>query len=227
MSMRRWRSSSGRTALLVIAMVAASCVGSGFDESRASAVVGRVGGTACNRTTEGSAVIAGEGLVLTNAHVVAGVGADLVFWTLDGSSFGAEIVGFDPERDLALLRVAGLGGGPVSLAEGKAGERALIAGVTTDLELDLIETEVLRPIIATGDDIYSTGDVSRAALEISADIRSGVSGAALFNESNQVIGIVFAESRNIDSSYAVSASEIEAFLAETDSATVVESGRCR
>ena len=54
----------------------------------------------------GSGVIvdAGQGLVLTNNHVIAG--ADDISVTLaDGRSFDAEVMGTDPDTDLAMVRI--------------------------------------------------------------------------------------------------------------------------
>jgi serine protease DegQ len=54
----------------------------------------------------GSGVIvdAGEGFVLTNYHVIAG--ADDISLTLsDGRSFEAELIGADPDTDLAMVRI--------------------------------------------------------------------------------------------------------------------------
>lgn len=209
---------------LGIGMLLSACGNPGLTEADVESSVGRVVATGCRSPSEGSAVAVADGVVITNAHVVAG--SDRVeFVTLDGSRYPATITGFDKDRDLAALAVPGLEAPTLELAEGAEDDDAVIAGVTTDLTLDLIETSIRRPIIATGDDIYGGGDVSRAALELAADIQSGVSGAGVFLGGGELIGIVFAESRNFESSYAVSASEVEAFL-DQNSDQPVESGPC-
>src|SRR5580658_6680219 len=50
-------------------------------------------------------IIAGDGLVLTNSHVVGGA-RHLVLTMLDGAHADVELVGDDPDFDLALLRAA-------------------------------------------------------------------------------------------------------------------------
>ena len=74
----------------------------------AAASVVKVLGTACGLGVEGSGWVAGDGLVVTNAHVVAGQRDTRVL--LGGREPGrpAQAVHFDPRNDLAILRVDGL-----------------------------------------------------------------------------------------------------------------------
>jgi len=74
------------------------------DVRRASRSVVRVLGTACGLGIEGSGWVAAPGLVVTNAHVVAGED-DTTVTTIDGASLDALAVRYDPENDLALLRI--------------------------------------------------------------------------------------------------------------------------
>ncbi len=212
---------------LCLVLLAAGCSGSGGPSAEELAPsVGRVTGEACFRTVEGGAVLVGEGLYITNAHVIAGVGAGLRVRVPGAGEEEATVVGFDPERDLALLTVPVSTGTPFPFGSADTGDPGIIAAVTTDLEVELIEYEVLRRIVATGDDIYGEGDVERQAIEIAADVSSGVSGAGLINHDGELVGVVFAESKTRESTYAVDTTEIRAFIAETDLATEVAAGRC-
>ena len=74
------------------------------DVGRASRSVVRVLGTACGLGVEGSGWVAQPGLVVTNAHVVAGED-DTTVTTIDGASLDATPVHYDPANDLALLRI--------------------------------------------------------------------------------------------------------------------------
>ncbi len=71
--------------------------------ARASVV--RVLGTACGLGVQGSGWVAGGGLVVTNAHVVAGQEDTTVQLGGEGERLDAEPVHFDPRNDLAVLRV--------------------------------------------------------------------------------------------------------------------------
>ena len=67
----------------------------------------RVLGTACGLGVEGSGWVAAPGLVVTNAHVVAGED-DTTVNLEDGTQLDATAVHYDPRNDLALLAVEGL-----------------------------------------------------------------------------------------------------------------------
>ena len=211
-----------------IALVTAGCSSNPLPTADdVASSVARVSGTACNRTIEGSAALIAEGFYLTNAHVIAGSEVGLQLRLPNAGDVAATVVGFDPNRDLALLAAPEATGRPLVIGSTDAGDKGAIVAVTTDVDVELIEYEVLRRILATGDDIYGEGDVARQALEIEADIASGVSGAPLISGAGELIGVVFAESRTKGSSYAVYSSEIERFLAEVDPSTTVVSGRCK
>ena len=74
--------------------------------ARAGGVV-RVLGTACGLRVQGSGWIAAPGLVVTNAHVVAGQRDTAVQVRGRGPRLAARAVAFDARNDLALLRVEG------------------------------------------------------------------------------------------------------------------------
>ncbi|MET0824441.1 MAG: CvpA family protein, partial [Solirubrobacterales bacterium] len=76
----------------------------------------RVLGTACGLGVEGSGWVAGEGIVVTNAHVVAGQDDTTV--SVDGGpELDATAVHYDPRNDLAVLEVPALTAPPLDLVE--------------------------------------------------------------------------------------------------------------
>ena len=77
-----------------------------IEAARASVV--RVTGVACGFGVAGSGWVAGPGLVVTNAHVVAGEEETQVQVAGEGPELDATVVAFDPKNDVAALAVPGL-----------------------------------------------------------------------------------------------------------------------
>ena len=97
------------------------------DVLRAGRSVVRVLGTACGLGVEGSGWAVAPGLIVTNAHVVAG-SDDTTVTTQDGVELDATPVYYDPGDDLALLRVgADLPTLPIS-ADREPGSSAAVLG---------------------------------------------------------------------------------------------------
>src|SRR5215468_651320 len=83
----------------------------------------------CNKRLEGSGFVISRAYVLTNAHVVAGVNADLSIVTANGTQHQAIVVRFDPQVDLAVLYVPGLPAPPLRFASASASreDNAIVA----------------------------------------------------------------------------------------------------
>lgn len=188
------------------------------DDIRAAAA--HVSGTACGQFSEGSGFMVEPGLVLTNAHVVAGV-EQIAVSAANGAPETGVLVGFDPGRDIAAVSVSDLATSPVALAP--VGARAADVGdaatVDRDDGLEFVPFEVARRILATGRDFYAEETEGRRVLEIRSPLAAGDSGAALVNADGEVVGMVFAVARGRpDQGYALDSSEIAEFLAEIDRA---------
>lgn len=187
----------------------------------------RVLGVACNRDTVGSAIHIAPGTLLTNAHVVAGTTDPLRVVRPDGEELHGIVTAIDPVRDLALVTVTGLDGTPVPLGSADAGDTGFIVAMNNDNALTPISYTVRRRITANSGDIYDEGEYQRQALDLDATIDPGMSGAGLLDGDGDLVGLVFAESRENPVTYAIDAAEIEAFLAESAPQTVpVDTGRC-
>ena len=87
----------------------------------------RIHGVACGVGVEGSGWIVRPGLVVTNAHVVAGIPAPLVDRG-GGNAVRGEVVAFDAANDVALVRADGLDGRPLRLAEAGRGTPGALLG---------------------------------------------------------------------------------------------------
>ncbi|MFD7444557.1 S1C family serine protease [Streptomyces sp. NPDC059909] len=67
--------------------------------------------TSAGESTGSGVIITADGEIVTNNHVIAGAGADTVKVTLsDGTSYTADVVGTDPDKDLALIKLQGAKG---------------------------------------------------------------------------------------------------------------------
>ena len=86
---------------------------------------------------------------------------------------------------------------------------------------------VTKRIIVTIEDIYVEGEYQRQAIEIDSPISAGDSGAPVYDDNGDVLGIVYARSRVRDGvGFAVRSSEIERVLARVGE-PVADASRCR
>lgn len=137
-------------------------------------------------------VVDDEGLVLTNAHVIAGA-ESVVVVGLEGEALPAEIVASSPPRDLALLLVEDNGGlEPIPLVADsdslEVGSPAIAIG--NALGLDVQELTVSAGIISALDrTITAGGSRLEHLVQTDAAINPGNSGGPLLNGSGQVIGV--------------------------------------
>ena len=156
----------------------------------------KVLGTACNNEQEGSGFVAGRGLVVTNAHVVAGEGSGDTQVIVGDATYPATPVLFDPQFDLAVLRTdAPLG--PVLSVDSNLvsrGTRAAILGYPENGPLTVGRAGVTEEVTAIGKDIYNTGSVTRGVYALNADVLPGNSGGPLLGPDGVVIGVVFSRS---------------------------------
>jgi serine protease Do len=134
-------------------------------------------------------VIAANGLVVTNHHVVDGARAVQVRLS-DGRSFPAEVLGSDPATDLALLQLSGATGlARVTLGESgdlKVGDWVVAVGNPMGLD------HSASVGIVSGKGRGSLGlypDSYIDFLQTDADIAPGSSGGPLFDLKGRVVGI--------------------------------------
>jgi S1-C subfamily serine protease len=184
----------------------------------------KVVGEACGLIQEGSAFVVAPGLVVTNAHVVAGVQRPQIV-DMDGQVHDAVPVLFDPELDVALLRVPGLDRRPLHLDPGTVarGTTGAALGFPGGGPLAVQPAGVRAAFAATGLDIYGRNNIVRQVYELDATIRPGNSGGPLVEPDGEVVGVVFARSTT-DSrvGYALASPAVLADVhrAETRSGTV-------
>lgn len=185
----------------------------------------RIEGRACATIQDGSGVVVGDDLVLTNAHVVAGERSTSVVRP-DGSSVLARVVAFDPRTDVAVLRVPGLGLPALGRATTAIGRVVAAVGHPGGGPVRVAPARVAERIMARGTDIHGRGRTRRAVLVLAADLAPGDSGAPLVDRDGRVVGLAFAIDPDAPrTAYALEPSE---YLRTIDSAGTqpVSTGTC-
>jgi S1-C subfamily serine protease len=151
----------------------------------------RVLGTACGLGVEGSGWVAGPGLVVTNAHVVAGED-DTTVTTAGGASLEATPVHYDPENDLALLHVDAELPALRLAPDPSSGTGAAVLGYPENGPYAAAPARLGETRDTISDDSYGRGPVRRPIASLRGSVRSGNSGGPLVDDRGRVLGTVFA-----------------------------------
>jgi S1-C subfamily serine protease len=165
------------------------------DVERAAKSTVRVLGTACGLGVAGSGWVAGPGLVVTNAHVVAGED-DTTVTPNGGSELDVDVVHYDPRNDLAILRVPGLDLPALDLVASPAkGTDAAVIGYPENGPLAVVAARLGRTGEVTSDDSYGRGPVTRSMTPFRGEVRHGNSGGPVVDAAGDVLTTVFAASQ--------------------------------
>ena len=160
--------------------------------------------TGAGRSKRARASSSRPGLVVTNAHVVAGIPHPMV---VDGSgAHQTTVVLFDPSYDLAVMRVRGVSEPSLALdpVQSSRGVQAAVLGYPGGGPFTVVPAGVMADFEAEGRDIYGQKLTVRNVYEIQATVRPGNSGGPLVQPDGQVIGVVFSRSTtNADIGYAL------------------------
>ena len=194
----------------------------------ASGSVVQVIGVGCGGIVEGSGFVVAPGVVVTNAHVVAGVGELVV---TDGAGrHAATAVHFDSDQDLAVLTAPTLQAPalPTDSTDLAPGATGAVLGYPGGGPLRASDSVVLERTTAIGQNIYDQGTVSRSIYAIAADIEPGSSGGPLLTTDGAVAGVIFAKSVTQDDvGYALIWSEVAADVdAASQRTEAVPTGAC-
>ena len=160
----------------------------------AGASVVKVLGTACGLGVEGSGWVARRGIVVTNAHVVAGQDDTTVELRGQGPKLDAQAVWFDPRNDVAVLRAPGLSAAPtLALHEGaRPGTSAAVLGFPGNGPYDVRPARLGVTATALTDDAYGRGPIRRRITALRGLVRPGNSGGPVVDGSGRVVATVFA-----------------------------------
>jgi S1-C subfamily serine protease len=186
----------------------------------------RITSFGCGGIVSGSGFVVAPELVMTNAHVVAGVKRPII--KAAGRSYEGVPVFFDQNLDVAILRVRQINLPPVSFdTRDNTGESVLTAGYPNGNFSE--RAGVLRSnFILYGRNIYDIGVIGRDIYEIQVQSDEGSSGSPVLSGSGKVVGMLFAKSEIVDGySYALTAKSLQPSLQRAQRThTRVSTGSC-
>ena len=153
------------------------------------------------RISFGSGTVINEGDIVTAAHVVAGSTSVEVI-DGNGARAPAEIVLFDPDLDLAVLRPASAVGAPLTIrtTEARQSEVGVLVRIRERegvMEIEQIDVRVIREANIATTDIYLERKVVRDGFEIESSVDVGDSGAMVVLPGGGA-GVVWARSNRVD-----------------------------
>lgn len=131
-------------------------------------------------------ILTQDGYIITNAHVVAGADQVHVVFS-DNNVLPASLVGFDPDEDLAVLKVEAQGLTPAQFGDSSAlsiGDPVAAIGDPLGYR-----STITDGIVSALDREVEVDGVTMVLIQTSAAINFGNSGGALINQYGQVVGI--------------------------------------
>ena len=196
-------------------------------EAAGASVLKVRGDNGCGRGVEGSGFLYQPDRLMTNAHVVSGVDEPRV--VLPDGEVDASVVLYDPDLDVAVLAVEGLG--LPSLAfdrDAQARQAGAVLGYPQDGPYDVQGARIRAEQRLRSPDIYGEGTVVREVFSLRSTIRPGNSGGPLVSPAGEVTGVVFAASvRDRSTGYALTAEQVAQAAAQGIASTEpVSTGDC-
>jgi S1-C subfamily serine protease len=165
------------------------------DIAAARPSVVKILGSACGVGVEGSGWVARPGVVVTNAHVVAGQDDTRILPGGREPGLDAQAIHFDPRNDLAVLRVPGLDAPALDVAaDPPPGTSAAILGFPLNGPYDVRAGRLGQTREVVSQDAYGRGPVRRRIVAMRGAVRSGNSGGPMVDGRGRVVATIFAAS---------------------------------
>ena len=142
--------------------------------------------------------ISTDGYVITNYHVIEG-GTNVTVTTHDDREFPAEIIGYEANNDLAVLKVEGENLPCVTIGSSsdlQVGDQVVAIGNV----LSTFASSLTVGYVSGVDRVVDTDGVAMNMIQTDVAINSGNSGGPLFNMQGEVVGITTAKFSGTSSS---------------------------
>jgi S1-C subfamily serine protease len=181
----------------------------------------------CQKVLEGSGFVVAPNRVMSNAHVVAG--SDSVTVEVDGQTYDASVVSYDPSADISILDVPNLPSPPLQfdMQEARTGTDAVVMGYPGGGDFTATPARIREVIQLNGPDIYHTTTVTREVYTIRGTVRQGNSGGPLIDRDGRVLGVVFgAAVDDADTGFVLTANEVAKQMARVGNTQKVPTGVC-
>ncbi|HEV7422588.1 MAG TPA: acid resistance serine protease MarP [Mycobacterium sp.] len=181
----------------------------------------------CQKVLEGSGFVVSPNRVMSNAHVVAG--SETVTVEVDGQTYDASVVSYDPNADISILDVPGLPSPPLQfdMQEAPTGTDAVVMGYPGGGDFTATPARIREIIKLNGPDIYHTTTVTREVYTIRGTVRQGNSGGPLIDRDGRVLGVVFgAAVDDAETGFVLTAREVATQMARVGNTLRVATGAC-
>jgi S1-C subfamily serine protease len=184
----------------------------------------QVRGRACGIVKQGSGWVADDGLVVTNAHVIAGEEDTLVL-APDGAPHDAQPVYVSARDDVAVLRVDGLAAPRLVLAGApERAESVVLLGFPGGGPLTAEAATAAPPRTVLGPDAYGRGLAPRSVVVTRGSLGPGSSGGPVVDAGGRVVAMIFGGTEDGDAGAAVPPSAVRRAL--RSSLAPVDAGPC-
>ena len=195
------------------------------DVEAAGRSIVRVLSNVCGLGVAGSGWVAAPGIVVTNAHVVAGSNNTSVEANDSGDRLDATAIAFDPRNDVAVLRVPSLDRPALEFSrEVRSTEPGAVLGFPLNGPYRIVPARVADTRTVLANDAYGRRLVRRRVTAFRADVKPGNSGGPIVDVAGRVSGTVFSKLVGGPGGYAVPNDIVRDRLAGADGE--VDTGPC-
>ena len=195
------------------------------DVRSAARSVAKITASGCGHTHSGSGWIAGSGILATNAHVVRRSETVRVQMEGRGPRHDAEVIWYDDENDIALLRTPGVGGKPALPldVDARPGTPSAVLGFPGGGPYTVTPARLGRTARLSGRRVEKQF-IKRRVTSLRGPVRQGNSGGPVVDAEGRAVTMVFAGSEGGHGSYGVPLALVRSALRRAG--PPVDSGDC-